>query len=242
MAKRVLLYGKAGAGKTALAEELALYCQADVQAIADPIKEMVHKVFDWNEAYLWGPSEYRGVFPAEWDDIYGEISDQWDSALYRLHDYTRKYLPGVQDAFSEAFWKLKDEYTYTKYDAYERHESRWPSRALTARILCRAFGEAGRKADAYFWVRQVPNPPEQVEFQIVSDIRFPSEIAYLRSNSRATPIVVHVVDPDKSSADQDITETSMDNYDGWDVWQMNPKDGNLRDRARALLETLRTFK
>lgn len=245
---RVLFYGNMGAGKNALAEEISTLTNTEVIAVADPIKAFVRTVFDWSENLLWGPSSGRDVFPIEWER-YPE--DHWEAAEQRLVSATLAMGKSLTQNDIEKFWHafdaIKTECVEKTYDPFTEKEGLRVLAPVTARKLCRTFGQVGRAIDPYFWVRKVPAPKTihaNAEFQFVTDIRFPNEIAYLKANTHGGNgkcLVVHIVDPNNPLGDGDITETSMAEFDGWDIWLSNPKDGRLPERAAELLKTLRSL-
>lgn len=113
----------------------------------------------------------------------------------------------------------------------------------TYRSELQALGNARRSEDADYWIKKIINMPDDI---IVPDIRVQSEYDYF-NKAGAFKIRVNASTESRAkrgtlSAENDITETALDNITDWDYVITNEGTyEQLLENAEALIKKLETF-
>lgn len=132
------------------------------------------------------------------------------------------------------------QYYPTEEDAINagKHIQWLRSELLTPRLILQLLGtEGGREViHPNIWVNSTLNGLKESDRVIVTDTRFPNEVAGIK---RRDGIVVRVIRPNKVSTSTHISETSLNDYTDWNYVIVN--DGTLEDLENKVAIMLRHF-
>lgn len=78
------------------------------------------------------------------------------------------------------------------------------------RRLLQHYGVAIRDLDEDFWVRSAMQQAQAAPLAVLTDVRFPNEVAAVQS---AGGVIVRVTRPGLVSTDEHVSETALDDYD-----------------------------
>lgn len=234
--------GRKGSGKDTVGDVLTQQCGFQRVALADPIKQLVHQVFNLNEETLFGPSAARERLipeasdPAWWNHAWAMI--ETDAVQARIERLFREP--------AEAVERLRTLMKHT----LEPYGSR-----ITARVLLQQLGtEWGRAIDENVWVRQVfftadalmdgfeyhpmlgrtppPNKPNRslLAGVVVTDVRFYSEVRNIQRYTnfmRSARGHVWTVNAQQRLPPQDLNEhASEPAYEDTALWADTIIDNN----------------
>lgn len=211
----VLLCGNKGAGKNAVAEDLARTGGVVAVAQADVMKRLLQKLFGFPDLALWGPSEEREkevkIIPCLNDD-----ARQYFDVMVKveLRDTYEPYAAAfAQAAFMAWFLEHRQKPTLTaRYvlqtlgtEVVREHldASAWWKAAL--RVATTLLGGRHTYTSEVGLVRADRAPP--APFIAVTDGRFPNEIVGFKQNGA---IALNILRPDaKKGGDAHRSETEL---------------------------------
>ena len=111
-------------------------------------------------------------------------------------------------------------------DDREYKEKIIPKYGKSPRQILQEVGVGMRNVYEDFWVEQLVGSLETDRLwnAIIPDVRFPNEVAWIKKEGG---ILLNVIRPNQVTNDTHISETALDNFDGWDYTIIN--DGTLDD-------------
>lgn len=240
--------GQAGSGKDTVADYLVSTYGFTKVALADPLKRLAYKVFDFSEDQLWGPSSSRDAI-----DLRYEHKAFWDTARARLAKYGLDFVSDALnlhhycEAVVQALGSLASWFSWLEESFRGK---------LSPRIVLQTLGtEWGRGLNSTLWVdylarvvtqlgtrgveydkvrgltstldmwKMLRTEPPHIRGVVVSDLRFPNELEQLR---RAGGKVIRIVRPhtDGAAATLGIAGHASEVQDAgeFDLLVVNDKD------------------
>jgi len=132
---------------------------------------------------------------------------------------------------------------FAKGVKYTATEMGWDGeKDLKGRKLLQDIGKAGREYDKDLWVKYLINMIETgvvyPDIILVDDWRFPNEYEFIKNITYYTVVTIKIVAPEREILKgteyyNDISETSLDNFDGFDYIVDN-------GGSKEMLETILT--
>lgn len=240
--KTVVLFGRAGSGKSTAATMIANKIPGAVEiALAAPIKEFAESVFHFNKTALYGPSELRSE-KYTIDDAYRNKVRRSLWALGR--SFTAEWTLALRSVFGI-------EFTLTQRQAAVGELLAWVDRlllrdAIDARLVCQQLGtEIGRVGwGPQIWIAVAVHrlraryASEPFPVAVVTDGRFTNELEDLRRLLGAKGLRVYRKSADAVSATH-ASEVSFpdDHLMDWIV----DNDGSIEDLRAAITGALEVF-
>lgn len=218
MLPELLLHGKAGAGKDAVAAILRQNHGAVALAMADPMKRLARRLFPFTDESLWGDSSLRsipeprfaprdGKPSAEWEIVL-HMTDQAGSGSGSTDDWVREVFPGN---LRQAAWR--------RLAQWARDLADMPG-TISPRVVLQTLGtEMGRKVDQNVWINHARHlqrkllgggfmydrtvglrgaPGQRCDLAVVTDGRFRNEALEFKAGGAT---LIRVVDPGVTRVD-----------------------------------------
>jgi hypothetical protein len=194
----ILLRGGAGAGKDTCADWIRVQFPGTMKmALADPIKELVHVLFEINSDALWGPSERRqALYALPVDDSY------WGRLQHRFDRSVPWWLCRVLGTGYGSASYLALHARVVDWLASTRKEIEAAANQVSVRRLLQTLGtECGRAFDPNIWVNFTLREARRASVQhwrlvVIADGRFDNEAARVQSEGG----VVWLLERPESSA------------------------------------------
>lgn len=238
-----MLVGKAGSGKDTIGNIIAELTNANVIALADPLKHLVRSLYGFSDEQLWGSSEKRSVpstFKAgDLQQIFmgSRLGFKLPIGWKHLKDQNRALEALMKYGFQE----------YNKFDENDEIE-------LTPRKVLQGVGNQIRDYAEDFWINinldMVHNslstgfPYDRIKdssvktkdahnLVVVPDGRYRSEIMAAK---RSGFLVIKIVNPDDKSIDNHVSETEIDTMADYffDIILSNDRACGLKGLKRAV--------
>lgn len=246
----VMLVGKAGSGKDTTANIVAKMTNANVVALADPLKHIVQALYGFDDEQLWGESKLRST-PKEF------LAKDLQS-IFNYQTIAFKMPLGFRctEGHDSALQALID-YGISEYAPLAPNQNI----SLYPRKVLQDIGEWVRGNNDKYWIdinlkmvdglletgfryertndSSIPDGKART-LVVVPDGRYKNEVL---SAKKAGFLLVKVINPEESSKDVHSSETEIDQMpDFWfDVIISNDKERGLKGLERAVKRIVETY-
>lgn len=166
------LVGYAGTGKSEVGQMVADLINADIEAFADPMKELLHQTFGFCGDQLWGASDQRNTE----DRRFGQ-STVWDRVTARIENImTFRWLCQTlpPDSTAEA---VSNSWHLLLHWAHKIRDESLEAGYLTPRKALQSLGDWGRAIHKDFWRDCAINMAKASgsKHTVFTDVRFINE-------------------------------------------------------------------
>ena len=238
--------GRAGVGKSTVAEMLVRKFDFAAVSLADPLKRVAADLWGFSEKQLWGPSDERNLPDERWpkDHLWDQVVISGMTSCRRcgmmVPAHYVKHMPGnhietvrgetdrlcVALSPREALQLLGTEV------GRAIHPQTWTSYLM--RVAGQIIGDRGVYHPATGWERRIPSWYHPVIGIAVPDVRFPNEADAIKKAGGRMWLVDRPGIGLTGAAGKHASETSMEGY-AYDAVVPNGTLETLEERVRSIL-------
>jgi hypothetical protein len=236
--------GRAGVGKDSAADVLVKHHGFVKVAFADPLKRVAMDLWGFSEEQLWGTSSKRNDPDPRWpkDHVWGNrnIDETGMFTVCSRCNIKGALINGADDppkGATEPCVALSPRESLQILGTEvgrSIHEQTWTTYLF--RIAEKIFSSNGQYKPTVGWIMISPMPyQKRVAGIVVPDLRFPNEANAIKRQGGRVWLVDRPGIGLTGRAGAHVSETSMENYAGYDAVLPNGPLETLAERVRSIL-------